>query len=300
MKRTSFLYRVGLWTVGLLACLCLVVAVAPQEAYAQDDRPIVRVVTTDGNVFIGTLLSEDETQIVIDARGVGEITVERANLRRMEEIDPDRIREGVYWFENPLSTRYLFGPSALGLRQGEGYYQNTWIFFNNVNYGISDNLSLGAGTVPVFLFGVSAVPLWLLPKISVATPAENLHVAAGAVLGGVIGADDGGGAGIVYGLTTYGTRDNNVSVGVGFGYAGADWSSTPAVSISGMARISRTLYLISENYFVPGIPESGVGSVALRWGPENFAVDFGLVRPLDVGTDFIGVPWLGVSIPFGR
>lgn len=276
------------------------VLLLPAPAQAQDDPPIVRVETIGGNVFVGPLLSEDEAQVVIDAEGIGEITLERANIRRIEAIDPERIRDGVYWFENPLSTRYLFGPSARGLREGEGYYQNTWIFFNNVNYAISDHLSLGAGTVPVFLFGVDAVPVWLLPKVSLATPAEHLHVAAGAVLGGVIGADAGGGAGIVYGLTTYGTRNNNVSVGVGFGYAGANWASTPAVSISGMVRISRTLYLVSENYVVPGLPESGVGSLALRWGPENFGVDFGLVRPLDGGVDFIGVPWLGVSIPFGR
>jgi len=42
----------------------------------------------------------------------------------------------------------------------------------------------------------------------------------------------------------------------------------------------------------------------LRWAPENFAVDFGLFRPYVVGESigggFIGVPWLGVTLPFGR
>ncbi len=36
------------------------------------------------------------------------------------------------------------------------------------------------------------------------------------------------------------------------------------------------------------------------WSSENFAVDFALVRPGGIGIDFIGFPWLGVTIPFGR
>ncbi len=284
----------------VLTVLGLILSLFLCEIGLAQDSDLYRIETRDGNVFIGTLISEDETRVVIEAQGIGELTIERANIRRMEAIDPERIRDGVYWYPNPQATRYLFAPNAIGLPQGAGYYQNTWIFFNNVNYGFTDNVSMGVGTVPVFLFGVPAVPVWLLPKVSISSPADNVHLAAGAVLGGIVGADDSGGAGIVYGLGTFGNQDSNISVGAGFGYAGTDFSSTPALTISAMHRVSRTLYLITENYAFTNDGAAGVASVGLRWAPERFAVDFGLVRPLDVGGDFIGFPWLGVAIPFGR
>ncbi|MCS4195563.1 hypothetical protein GGP46_000378 [Salinibacter ruber] len=39
--------------------------------------------------------------------------------------------------------------------------------------------------------------------------------------------------------------------------------------------------------------------MGVRWAPENFAVDFGLVRPLTAADGVIGLPWLGVTLPFG-
>ncbi|MCS3632659.1 hypothetical protein GGP55_003281, partial [Salinibacter ruber] len=92
--------------------------------------------------------------------------------------------------QNPQSTRYFFAPNAIGIPQGQGYYQNTWVFLNNVNYGATENFSIGAGTVPVFLFGAEALPIWVLPKVSISTPRDNLHLAGGAVFGGVLGAGD--------------------------------------------------------------------------------------------------------------
>lgn len=295
------------WGRSLVACALLVGAlggVGPAPGYAQapeaaaSDTTLYRVETTDGNVFIGRLVAENDREVQLATERLGTITIARADIERMAAIDPDRLRGGAYWFDNPQSTRYFFAPNAIGLPRGRGYYQNTWIFLNNVNVGVTRNISLGAGTVPIFLFGASALPFWLLPKVSVSTPADNVHFAAGAVLGGILG-EDSGGAGLVYGVTTLGTRDRNLSIGLGYGYAGSEWSSTPALTVSGMLRIGRTLYLISENYAFPGSEALGVVSGGVRWAPENFAVDFGLIRPLDVEGDLIGVPWLGVTIPFG-
>ena len=107
-----------------------------------------------------------------------------------------------------------------------------------------------------------------------------------------------GGFAFLFGSSTFGTRDRNLDIGLGFGYAGGEWSETPMVSISGMTRVGRTLYLLSENYFFPGTDFTGMISAGVRWAPKNVAVDFGLVRPLEDLDSFIGFPWLGVAIPF--
>jgi hypothetical protein len=259
-----------------------------------------RVETADGQVVIGTLVSENEQEIVLDTRELGQVTIERNNIQSMEKVDPSRIREGQYWFRNPQSTRYLFAPNAIGIPKGEGYYQNTWILLNNVNYGVTDNLSLGAGTVPVFLFGANALPFWVLPKVSV-SPTDRFHLAGGAVLGGVLAEEENVGVGVFYGSATVGSRDHNATVSLGYGYSNGEVSSSPVINVSGMTRIGRTFYLISENYVLPVEGGGTVVSAGLRWAPRNFAVDFALFRPVGEDTDgFIAAPWLGVTIPFGQ
>jgi len=300
----------GLQTIGVVALLLfgLVVGAQPHLLHAQESDSLeqasqeqsYRIETTEGNVLVGTLVSETETEVVLDTRQLGEVTVKRTDIESIEKLDAGRFQDGAYWFQNPQSTRYFFGTNAIGIPEGEGYYQNTWVLFNNVNYGVSDNFSIGAGTVPIFLFGAPAVPVWVLPKVSISTPQENLHLAGGAIFGGVLGVDDSGSAGLLYGVATVGTRDHNATLGVGYGLLNGELSDVPAVTVSGMTRIGRTTYLLSENYFVPTEDGGNVISLGLRWAPRNFAVDFGLFRSLSADVDFIGFPWLGVTIPFGQ
>lgn len=301
-RGAQFAKRVGV--IAFLLCSLALFGRPAAPLYAQEqasEEPVYRVETAGGEVVIGTLVSENEKEIVLDTRQFGEVTLERANIEQMEEIDPDQFQDGQYWFRNPQSTRYLFAPNAIGIPKGEGYYQNTWILLNNVNFGVSNNFSIGAGTIPVFLFGASALPIWVLPKVSISTPQENLHLAGGAVLGGVLSGEGGGSAGLVYGSATLGTRDHNATASVGYGYVDESFSDSPVINVSGMTRIGRTTYLITENYFFPAVDEANVISLGIRWAPENFAVDFALFRPLTLETDsFIGFPWLGVTIPFGQ
>jgi hypothetical protein len=110
---------------------------------------------------------------------------------------------------------------------------------------------------------------------------------------------DSEGAGLLYGSATLGGRDHNVTLGLGYGFADGGFTDRPALNISGMTRVGRTTYLISENYVFPGVEDASLLSVGVRWAPENFAVDVALVRPLDA-EGIVGIPWLGVTVPFGR
>ena len=286
------------YSIRLLSLICLFIFVASSIQAQDRTGATVRVTTTDGNILIGTIQQENEQRIVLQVMGIGEVTIEKLTIRNIQILSPDRIRDGEYWFENPQGTRYFFAPNAIGLRKGTGYYQNAWIFFNNVNYGVTDNFSLGAGTVPVFLFGVTALPIWVFPKLSIPVSSDNLHIAVGALIGGIIG-EGSTGFGLAYGNATFGNRDKNLTVGLGYGYGGDEWSDTPLVNISGLYRAGKNFQLLAEIYFLPGIDGSGFGLFGARWAPENFAVDFGLGRPLSE-SGFIGFPWLGVTIPFGN
>lgn len=288
------------WSVILGALLFAILL--PNKGLSQDtDSTLYRVEMKNGNVFFGTFISEDEEFLVIHTEEAGDVELKKSSIKSREIIDPERFKDGEFWFENPQSTHYLFGTSGIGLKKGEGYYQNAWVFFNNVNYGITDNFSLGGGMVPTFLFGASATPIWVIPKVSIPLANNNLHAAVGGLFGGVIGDEENFGMGLAYGVLSIGNQDDNLTFGIGYGYADKEWSDIPIFTISGMHRLNRNWYIISENYFIATSGETlGLLSAALRWAPENFAVDFGLFRPTNVGTGFIGAPWLGVSIPFGN
>lgn len=286
-------------TLFLLISILLSISSFSEVNAQESVGETVRITTMDGNVLMGVIEQEDENRIIIRVDGIGEVTVQRSNINKIEVIHPDQIRNGEYWFKNPHGTRYFFAPNAIGLQKGTGYYQNAWIFFNNVNYGVSDNFSIGAGLIPGFLFGggLDSTPLWILPKLSIPVSGDNFHLGVGAMIGGIIGSGSGA---LFYGSGTVGSMDKNLTVGLGYGASGGDISNTPLVNMSGMYRAKRTIYLLGELYFLPGIDGSGIALMGGRWAPENFAVDFGLIVPLEETGDFIGVPWLGVSIPFGN
>lgn len=282
----------------LISLFIALITIIPAQAQERVGETI-RITTTDGNVLMGEIVQENDDQIILQVDGIGEVTVQRTNIRNIQVIRPDQIRNGDYWFDNPHGTRYFFAPNAIGLQKGTGYYQNAWIFFNNVNYGLSDNFSIGAGMIPGFLFGggLDATPFWILPKLSIPVSGDQFHLGVGAMIGGIVGSGSGA---LFYGSGTYGSTDNNLTVGLGYGASGGEISNTPLVNISGMYRAKRTIYMLGELYFLPGIDGSGIALLGGRWAPENFAVDFGLVMPLADTGGFIGVPWLGVSIPFGN
>jgi hypothetical protein len=289
-----------------LLSLLFVLALVP--AYSQelgDSLTVWMIETTDGNEFTGTILSEDSTGILLKTHLYGELQIGSSHIKKRKEIPPDRMVGGEYWFGNPHATRYFFGPDVYGLRKGEGYYQNTWIFLNQVNYGISNYLSLGGGIMPLFLLAGSPTPVWLTPKLSVPVVRDKINLGAGLLFVHVLG--DGSSFGIAYGASTFGNRESNLTLGAGWGFSGYDsgwnWSDRVTLMLSGMTRVGKKTYLLTENYYMSlGSGESfGILMLGGRSVQKRLAVDYGLVLPL--GTDlgeFIAIPWLSITLPFGN
>jgi hypothetical protein len=51
---------------------------------------------------------------------------------------------GNFSFENAHANRQFMTPTAFSLPKGEGYYKNTDLLLNSVNYGVTDRFSIGA------------------------------------------------------------------------------------------------------------------------------------------------------------
>lgn len=256
-------------------------------------KRLISVETKDGNVFYGTVISEDEEVLLLDSDNLGQIQIPKSNIKKRTEMDSSQIRESGYWFANPQSTRYFWAPNAIGLKKGEGYYQNIYVFWNQVTYGLTDNFSVGGGIIPTFLFAGSPTPVFGTAKLSVPVVKDKFNLAGGAIAGTVLGG--GGLFGIVFGSSTVGNPDNNVTLGLGYVFGGGEFSTSPLINVSGLFRLSPKGYLITENYYLPSDDVAAIG-IGGRWIPKKVALDLLLIAPIT--ETFIAFPLIGISIPF--
>lgn len=267
------------------------------SAQAQDSA-LVCIETRDGNEFVGTISREDTHQIVLKTENLGEITIQKSDIKRRTKISPKQIKGSGIWLENPQATRYFWAPNGYGLKKGEGYYQNIYVFWNQASIGITNNFSLGGGIVPLFLLD-GPTPVFITPKLSVPVVKNKINLGAGALLGAVLG-EESGAFGIVYGLSTYGNPNKNFTIGLGYGFADGEWANSPLINISGLCRISSRMYFVTENYYInmdgEGWAVTGLGG---RWLIKRASLDFMLGIPLAKDMDtFIAVPAIGFVIPF--
>jgi hypothetical protein len=270
--------------------------------YAQSERDsIYRVITNDKNEYLGRLVKRDSVSVTLMTDKLGEITIKTADIKSIMAVDTRKLVDGQYWYENPQATRYFWAPSGYGLRKGEGYYQNVWVFFNQVSYGFTDHLTVGAGIVPLFLFAGSSTPVWITPKLSIPIVKDKFNLGVGALVGTVLGEEESG-FGILYGSGTVGSRDRNFTLGLGWGYAGGEFAGTPTINFSGTYRVARGWYLLTENYYFDLGDEDPFALISFgaRYAARNIGVDFGLFVPIgDIGSS-IFAPWLGIAVPFGK
>jgi len=271
------------------------------HAQEEDNSKLVKIETLDGNEFVGTISSEDSEKLVLKTENLGEVTISKNDIKLQEVVNKSQIKDGVLWFDNPQATRYFWAPNGYGLKKGEGYYQNIYVLWNQFSYGVTDNISIGGGIIPLFLFDGGSTPIFITPKFSIPIVEDKFNMGGGALIGTVLG-ETNAGFGIVYGLSTFGSRDSNISISLGYGYAGGEWADTPLINLSGLHRVSNRFYILSENYYLDVGDESvGIISFGGRWIIKKAALDFLLAIPVANEMDsFIAIPLIGFTIPFGN
>ena len=260
-----------------------------------------RIETIDGNIFVGSIVTEDPSVLVLKTENLGEIKIPQNNIKSKTELKELKKVGNEFWLPNPQSARYFWAPNGYGLEKGSSYYQNIWIFYNQFSVGLSDNFSVGAGMIPLFLFGGTATPFWIVPKFSIPVIENKFNLGTGAFLGTVVGTESGI-FGLLYGTTTFGSRDKNLSLGLAYGFAGSEWLKVPIFNVSCMIRTGPKGYFVSENYFISAGGETvGIISAGGRSIIRNLGLDYSLWIPVGSEIDsFVAIPFLGVTVPIGR
>lgn len=295
------LWHIKLFFIAFLLLFISSKMVAQDVALAAKPDTLYRIVTNDGNVFVGEIVEMDKEKVILKSEALGQITLHQQYIVKIEQVIDAKYTQGDLWYHHLQSARYFFSPNGYGLKEGESYYQNIWIFYNQFSVGLSDHFSIGVGVVPLFFFDFTPSPIWVNPKFSIPLVRDKLNLGAGGLFGYVVGEQDAA-FGIVYATSTFGPHDKNLSVGLGYVYAGGEIASSPLINVSGLIRVSRNTYLLTENYIITSNGSvAGVSIMGARSMINRSAIDYGLAFPIvpDIGS-FIAIPWLGLTVPFQK
>jgi hypothetical protein len=282
------------------AMILILIAVASDpDLFAQEDSSrsakVYRLTLQDGSEIVGTILQEDSLQVRF--RSVSKIlmTVPRSQISSMKPLSGN-IVDGEYRRSDPNSTRLFFSPTGRPLKNGQGYFSAYEIFFPSVAVGIGDIVSLWGGVS--LLPGTEGQIIYIAPKI---TPVHirNFDLSAGVLYVNTTVSSSSGG-GIIFGVGTYGSSDNALTVGLGWGFAGGDVANKPILVLGGEVRLSNSIKLISENW-IPSWTDVAIFSFGFRFFGDNLAADLGFIRSsAKMETNgFPFIPWIGFAYNFG-
>ena len=170
----------------------------------------------DGTTIIGIYERSESGNIYIKDLNGEEVYIPKVMIAQTHEATDDNIKSGEYWFPNLHDTRYFFSPSAFGLEEGEGYFSHSYWFLWQFQYGLSDELSIGAGTTPIGL------PSSVNAKFSF-NIRNDINAAMGwfwvGDLFGWTGGDMGSLLNMPYTVITKGSKENNLTLGIGYNIA---------------------------------------------------------------------------------
>ncbi|MDI9357178.1 MAG: hypothetical protein QM536_09170 [Chitinophagaceae bacterium] len=200
--------------------------------------------TKNNTSFVtGHIVNINKSSIQMEVLHMGIVEVP---FQKIQSIAITQQESSKYRFTNPHPTRYAVTHSAIPLKKKEAYFQNFLVLFNGFQYGVTDNFSIGGGSFVPFV-------LFMNPRFGFRV-ADNVYLGGGAFLGTstIFHAFFG----VIYGTATYGNKENNISVNVGWGgtnmfsNAGSwEWLDSPIITISAMKRLSTRFAIVTEHAF---------------------------------------------------
>ena len=224
-------------------------------------------------------------------------------------LAPRRRRLGA-WAENQHGEHYLFGPSAIPLEGGEGYYHTAYMILHSAWIAPVNGLAVGGGfqalsviasfrgvndpivflglrgSVPVGngihlgLFGLGAPPSTAAPFHQPAIPVP--HVALGVA------------------QVTLGDHDLQITGSFGWGTTASGLTEHPAFALGGLLRITDRVAFISENWSLPfGREPYRIYTYGVRFMHRKFAGDVAFLINREFTRFFAtGIPYVGIALRF--
>jgi hypothetical protein len=294
-------------TLLLVSCYSTLVAQDSTQRVASDSTKtiardtVVEIRLRDGSVLYGRVLMQDSVQIVLRTLSGAEVNVKREIITSLR-MARGRMVDDAYWAEDPNSTRLFFTSTGRSLGKGEGYVSTYFLFFPFVAYGVSDRFTIAGGT-PI-IPGIFGRAFYLAPKFTI-VESERASYAIGALSFSLTEKIANGTVGLLYGVGTWGDRDNAITAGAGWGYQSGSGNSSvsnaPVVVLGGEARVSRRLKVVTENWVFTGSRDrGGIFSGGFRFIGDRLSSDFGVIGGAGAGDVACCIPMVNFVWNFGR
>ena len=262
-----------------------------------DPEQIHRIATKRGDVFIGRITAIQNTEVQFLLNETIELKFALSDLETISVYDPDspEKKTGTAKQEKEYLPgdqpffgyqRGLYFPSGFLLRKGETEYRNAGIFFNNLDFGITDHFNLGVGGIPLILGNIFQF------KLRAGAPlGDFVHLSANATgyLGLALFAELTTGASFT-GAASIGTPDRHFTAGAGygFGFEGDFNEGILVANLAGSYRFSPQWRGFAEVIFpVDGSPVL-LTSLGANWFKNRNRIEFGLSA---VSIDFTALPF---------
>ena len=270
-----------------LLVLSLLLAVACPAA--AQDAGYSQVDLRDGGSLFGLVIEAGERVRVVVAAG-DTLDLPRSQVERIRAVRGEMV-DGQFMRADPNETRLFFGPTARTLPAGDAYLGVFELLMPFLAVGVTDRITIAGGTPLIFGEGMP-VAIYLAPKVQLL----RSELVTGSI-GSMSLFAEGESFGVVYGVITAESRDGQASFtgGGGLGYAD-EVSNEPVVMLGGDVRVSRSMKILSENYFFPG--EGAVLTGGFRFLGERLSADVGLALPIVGSEGGIALPLVNFVYSF--
>ncbi len=253
-----------------------------KEQKSRPDSGLVVLLTNSDEEFVGTIVSEDAREVSIRLQNGKLLIIPAYTIKSTRKLSSPTLIKGKPVFANPHPSRYFYTPSAIPMDKGEIYIQTLYAVAYQVQFGVTENFSIGATTTIV------GTPLALTAKYSIKIDEKNTLAFGG--LAGLVGWGTQINLGIGFGAFTHGTKESNVTFAGGYAWINAKNSgggNSPVMSLSGNQRLSKNLSLMGELWYLPEVGVFFGGPCFRLYNNKKSSFDLGIWSI--GGTPFIPV-----------
>jgi hypothetical protein len=269
------------------------------ELNLSDTAQIHRIETQRGDVFLGRITKIENTDVRFLFNENIELTFQLSDLKEITVITPEKAGEKHRYDESRKEfvrkeqalhghERGLYLPTGFMLRKGEAEYRNIAVFYNSIDVGVSDNLNLGIGGIPMLLANLFHLKMRVGGSIG-----EYVHLSlnANGYLGFAIASDVAAGA-FGSGAISIGKPDRHLTLGAGYGILGDEFNRDNAIILQagGSYRFREKFRMFGELIFPASNASGLLFSGGMSWLIDQNRLDFGL--------SFIGIDRTAFPFPF--
>lgn len=197
----------------------------------------------DGTILNGKILSFTNNKINLISPNLDNVNILTKSVIEIKNLKITKLKADMF-YENQHSSRYFYAPSAIPMEKGEGYFQDIYLLFISGNYAVSNHTTIGGGFSIIPGIGIDNQAYFINAKVAYQIT-EKFYLGGGGLLFGV----ENSSIGLGYAIGTYGSKDHNATLGIGYGYFDDELMETPVFTLCGMTRVSKRISLMTENWF---------------------------------------------------